>query len=92
MPMHPTADTQDVINSNGLGRRVIGGVRLLLRYEISADGMRGRSGLQRGVMRASRAVMYGLTSKQAGSGRPGVGCMSALTKRVVRGGLKMDAI
>jgi hypothetical protein len=26
-PMHPTADTRDVILSNGLGRRVIGGVR-----------------------------------------------------------------
>jgi hypothetical protein len=28
-PMHPTADTRDVILSNGLGRRVIGGVRFL---------------------------------------------------------------
>ncbi len=28
-PMHPTADTVAVICSNGLGRRVIGGVRRL---------------------------------------------------------------
>jgi hypothetical protein len=27
--MHPTADTNDVINSNGAGRRVIGGVSWL---------------------------------------------------------------
>ena len=26
-PMHPTADTGDVINLHGTGRRVIGGVR-----------------------------------------------------------------
>jgi hypothetical protein len=32
-PMHPTADTSNVINSRGSGRRVIGGVRRLnLRY------------------------------------------------------------
>jgi hypothetical protein len=29
-PMHPTADTHHVIDSNGLGRRVIGGVRPLV--------------------------------------------------------------
>jgi len=30
--MHPTADTQGFINSDGLGRRVMPGVRLLGRY------------------------------------------------------------
>jgi len=32
--MHPTADTLFVISSNGLGRRVMPGVRLLLRYQL----------------------------------------------------------
>ena len=36
-PMHPTADTRDVINLQLAGRRVIGGVRLLLRIELSAE-------------------------------------------------------
>lgn len=34
-PMHPTADTNDVISSNRAGRRVIGGVRLLRRLKPS---------------------------------------------------------
>jgi hypothetical protein len=35
--MHPTADTQDVINLQLAGRRVIGGVRFLLQYQFFAD-------------------------------------------------------
>jgi hypothetical protein len=43
--MHATADTTDVISSRGAGRRVMRGVRLLMRYgipefenEAAADG------------------------------------------------------
>jgi hypothetical protein len=35
--MHPTADTRVVIKLNRAGRRVIPGVRLLWRIEITAD-------------------------------------------------------
>jgi hypothetical protein len=40
--MHPTADTRDVILSNGLGRRVIGGVRRLVA-DVKMKGMRAES-------------------------------------------------
>jgi hypothetical protein len=35
--MHPTADTRDVKFIKGMGRRVMPGVRFLLRYQLSAD-------------------------------------------------------
>ncbi len=36
-PMHPTADTRDLIYDNPAGRRVIGGVRLLTVATIDSD-------------------------------------------------------
>jgi hypothetical protein len=63
--MHPTRDTPPLIISKGLGGRVMPGVRLLLRYQHSADGMRGRSGWRGSLVEAPPAMMDGLTSTRA---------------------------
>jgi hypothetical protein len=65
--MHPTADTTALIFSNGAGRRVMPGVRLLGRFEITADRMRGSGGWLSGLVEAPPAVVCGLTSGRAGS-------------------------
>jgi hypothetical protein len=64
------------------------GVRLLSRFAISADGMRGRGGWRGGMLARPPAVMEGLTSTQACGGRHGAGRRSPLTKRVARGWAK----
>jgi hypothetical protein len=68
------------------------GVRLLMRIEITTDGMRERGGWRSGLLKASPAVADGLTSTPASSGRHGAGWMSLPTRRAMSGGLKMDAI
>src|SRR5215210_3331429 len=71
--MHPTADTRDVINLRRAARRVMPGVRLLWRYNNSADRRRGRSRWRDGMTEATHAMMFGLTSTQAGDVRHGGG-------------------
>ncbi|MDQ3816431.1 MAG: hypothetical protein M3362_01920 [Acidobacteriota bacterium] len=48
--MHPTADTNDVINIRGLGRRVMPGVRR--RYDERAQGFEEPVWLRRSAPRA----------------------------------------
>jgi len=81
--MHATRDTRDVIINRGVGGRVMRGVRLLLRYKHSADGMRGRAEWQRGLIEAAPAIMHGLTSVGAGRGRHGADWTSPLACRVM---------
>jgi len=76
----------------GAGGRVMRGVRLLLRSELTADGMRGQGGWRGVTLEASPAVMNGLTSVVAGGGRHGAGWVSPHRGGVARGGLKMAAI
>jgi len=71
---------------------VMRSVRSLWRYKYSADGMRGRAEWRSGLLEAPPVVAAGLTSMAAGSGGHSAGCMPVLTKRVARGGLKVDAI
>jgi len=71
--MHPTADTQVVKILNLAGRRVIGGVRLLLRYRVLLLGRAAAEGGRAALMEAERAVRHGLTSVVAGSEVHGAG-------------------
>jgi hypothetical protein len=43
--------------------------RLLVRFEIPADGMRGRGRWRRRMIEASQAIVLGLASMEADSGR-----------------------
>jgi hypothetical protein len=67
-------------------------VRLLLRFEITADGMRGSGWRRSEVIEASPAMMCGLTSMEAGGVGHSAGWMSSPTRRAARGVLKVDAI
>jgi hypothetical protein len=69
--MHPTADTTAVIKPRGAARRVMPGVRLLVRSEEFCCWMRGRGGWRRREVEAVPAVVGGLTSWAAGGGRRG---------------------
>ena len=91
-PMHPTAGTRAVIFGNRSGRRVIGGVRLLLSYSPFAFCMCVRGWWRGGLVAAAPAVTDGLTSGAAGGGRHGAGWALSLTCKMVVGGLKVDAI
>ncbi len=90
--MHPTADTEDFKFLNLAGRRVMPGVRLLLRFGITAAGMRDRRRWRSGLVKASPAVLHGLTSGEAGGGGHNARCMSSRVGRVAGDGLKVDAI
>ncbi len=68
------------------------GVRLLLRFEISADGMCGRGGWRRRRGESSQAVVCGLTSMEADNGRHGVGRAWSPACGVAADGLKVYAI
>jgi hypothetical protein len=87
--MHPTADTLPVMYINRAGRRVMRGVRLLLRCNPFADRTRGRGGWRSRLLEAAPAVMRGLTSEVAGGGGHGAGRRVPPRERVARGGLKM---
>ena len=87
--MHATRDTNHVIKLNGVGGRVMRGVRLLLRYSPLLIVMRGWGGWRSGLMKASLAVVDGLTSGPVGDAGPGAGWMSSPTSRATGGGLKM---
>jgi hypothetical protein len=80
--MHPTRDTNALIKINHAGGRVMPGVRLLGRYEITADGMRGRGGWRSSVVEAPPALMTGLTLVAADGGGHGAGWMSVPIERV----------
>jgi len=71
--MHPTADTTALINPGRAARRVIGGVRLLVRCKNSAGWMRGRGGWRDILIQVSPAMVGGLASGRAGGGRHGAG-------------------
>jgi hypothetical protein len=71
--MHATRDTRDVIKRNLAGGRVMRGVRLLLRLEITIGWMRESGGWRSELIEASPAVMTGLTSAEAGGGWHGAG-------------------
>jgi len=71
--MHPTADTTDVVFGNRAGRRVMPGVRLLMRFQNSTGWMRGRGGWRSDEVETSPAAVDGLTPKRAGGGRHGAG-------------------
>ena len=72
--MHPTADTRDVINNRGAGRRVIGGVRLLRYFKSLTEtcGWPGRAALPRFNARFSsgaalRVLRRGASREMQGS-------------------------
>lgn len=87
--MHPTADTLLVIFGNVLGRRVMPGVRLLVRYKNSANRMRGRGGWRKILIQVLPAMLDGLSSGQAGGARQEAGCMSPFTGRAAWRALKV---
>jgi hypothetical protein len=55
------------------GGRVMRGVRLLGRYQNSADGMRGGGGWRNILIQVSPAMMDGIASGRAGGARHEVG-------------------
>jgi hypothetical protein len=87
--MHATRDTSHVINLNRAGGRVMRGVRLLVRYKNSADGMRRGGGWRNILLRVSPAMMDGLVSGQAGGGRHEAGCKSPFREPAAGGALKV---
>jgi hypothetical protein len=71
--LHPTADTLLLIFDNLAGRRVMPGVRLLMRVGLTIGLTRGRGGWRSGLIEASPAIAGGPDSVKAGGVWPGAG-------------------